>query len=166
MEIIFYIIFSLVLLGLCGLVAYNTYKDINKNVISFYESYNLTNLPIITFNCGKKKLNFILDSGATCCVINSTVNSTLSESNTSKSLYKNEIMGMEGNVVEVDSVYLNLSYKNLQFCEAFLTQDLSKAFAEIKKENGVTVHGLLGNDFLTKHKYILDFNKMIFYSKK
>ena len=36
----------------------------------------------------------------------------------------------------------------------------------MKKEYGVTIHGLLGTGFFQKYKYVLDFNEMVAYSLK
>lgn len=166
MEIIFYIIFSLVLLGLCGFVAYKTYKNIPKNVVSFRESLNLVDLPIITFTCGKKKLNLLLDSGATCCIIDAKVLQSINKDNYTISQNKTECFGVEGNKISADLITLNISYSGLIFNEEFIINDMSKAFQEVKNESGVTLHGIIGSNFFVKHKYILDFDKMIFYNKK
>ena len=42
---------------------------------------------------------------------------------------------------------------------------MKEAFGNIKKETGVTIHGILGSDFFTRYKYVLDFDKLIFYKK-
>lgn len=166
MEIIFYIIFSLVLLSLCGFVAYNTYKNIPKNTISFQEGINLTQLPIVTFYCGKKKLNLLLDSGATACVIDSRVLKKLNVEDFTLTDYQEQVWGMEGKPVDCDIVNMCITYSNLKFSEDFIVNDLSEAFDKIKEESGVKLHGIIGNIFFSKHKYVLDFDKMIFYNKK
>jgi hypothetical protein len=43
--------------------------------------------------------------------------------------------------------------------------DLKDAFDNIKSEHGVTIYGILGSDFLSKYKYILDFKDNIAYIK-
>ena len=166
MEIIFYIIFILVLLGLCGFVAYNTYKNIPKNVLSFRESLNLTQLPIVTFNCGKKKLNFLLDSGATACVIDARIIDSLDNDYYFKTDNTEEVWGMEGRPVISNIVELSICYSGINFMEPFLITDLKDSFDKIKQETGVKLHGIIGNNFFTNHKYTLDFDKMIFYNKK
>lgn len=166
MEIIFYIIFGLVFLGLCGYVAYNTYKNIPKNSVSFKESLDLVELPVVTFNCGKKKLNLILDTGASTCVIDKRVLEGLKEEDYIKTNKIEKVWGMEGNPKEVNIVNVKLTYSNLEFLEDFLVNDLSDAFDNIKQECGVKLHGIIGSNFFTKHKYILDFDKMMFYNRK
>lgn len=166
MDTIFYIIFSLVLLGLCGIVAYTAYKNIPKNVISFKESVDLTELPIVTFRCGSKKLHFILDSGATTCILDGSVLESIKNEYCFKTDKVDEVYGIEGNVESTDVYRLIISYANLDFEEDFLIGNLKDAFDNVKKECGLQLHGMIGNNFFIKHKYILDFDKMIFYNKK
>lgn len=166
MGMIFYILFSMILLILCGIVAYNTYKNIPRNVLSFKESLDLVELPIVTFNCGKKKLNMILDTGATSCVLDSRVLETLDKDKVKDTNCKDVVYGIEGKPVDVPIMDIEFSYSGLNFTESFLINDMSAAFDGVKKESGVKIHGLIGSNFFTKNKYILDYNKMIFYSKK
>ena len=42
---------------------------------------------------------------------------------------------------------------------------MSEAFKKIKDGNGATIHGLIGNSFMQKYKYVLDFDEMVAYSK-
>ena len=44
--------------------------------------------------------------------------------------------------------------------------DMSSSFDVIKRSTGVNIHGILGTAFFNKYKYILDFDKLIAYSKK
>ena len=45
-------------------------------------------------------------------------------------------------------------------------QDMTAAFGSIKKETGVTIHGILGAKFFNEFKYVLDFKELIAYSKE
>ena len=62
MEIIGFIICILLLAS--PFIAFEIYKRkikiFNKGVMSFKESLDLTNLPIVTFTSGDKKYNFLL----------------------------------------------------------------------------------------------------------
>ena len=42
---------------------------------------------------------------------------------------------------------------------------MNTVFTSIKNETGVTLHGLIGNSFMQKYKYVLDFDEMVAYSK-
>lgn len=135
----------------------------NRSKISFKESMDLTELPVVTFYNGDKKLNFLLDTGSNLSHINSSVLTNLEYERTDNST---EIVGMEGNSLECSSFCkMNISYKNQKFNEEFSIIDLDKAFETVKKESGVQIHGILGSRFFEKYRYILDFNELIAYIK-
>ena len=60
---------------------------------------------------------------------------------------------------------MTISYKEQDFTSDFCVMDLSAAFDNVKNESGVTVHGILGNSFFTKYKYVLDFDELVAYNK-
>ena len=138
---------------------------INKapKVMSFREAMDLTELPIVTFYIGDKKLNFLLDTGANTSIIDST---SLEEVSYEKTNYCRSVTGMEGNSIETPVVVINLSYRDKVYTEEFQSVDMSAAFGAIKQESGVIVNGILGNAFFTKYRYVLDFKDLIAYSKK
>lgn len=138
------------------------YSKIYKRVISFRESLDLAGLPVITFNQGKKKFNFLFDTGATNSVINSTVLKDLKY--TPISDYKCEVYGMEGNAQYVDIVTIDFK-RDITFSDEFQVIDMSSAFDSVKAETGVTISGILGNTFFQKYKYVIDYEQMIVYSK-
>ena len=57
-------------------------------------------------------------------------------------------------------------YKDKEYQEDFQVIDLSKAFGVIKSESGVNLHGILGNSFFQKYKYVINFDELIVYSLK
>lgn len=142
-----------------------TLVRINKDprAMSFREAMDLTELPIVTFYVGEKKLNFLLDTGANTSIMDST---SLESVPYEKTNYCRSVTGMEGNSIETPVVIMNLSYRDKIYKEEFQSVDMSAAFGAIKQESGVTVNGILGNAFFTKYKYVLDFKDLIAYSKK
>ena len=59
-----------ILIILISIIIMQNYNR-KKVKMSFKESMNLTELPIVTFYNGTNKLNFLLDTGSNLCVINS-----------------------------------------------------------------------------------------------
>ena len=133
-----------------------------KTVISFRDALDLTGLPVITFTQGKNKLNFLLDTGATNSVINAVqlnnIVHTVIEGATC------EVYGIEGNAQVVPFVEIEFS-RDIDYKGNFQVVDMSAAFDSVKAETGVTIVGILGNDFFQNYKYVLDYNTMIAYSK-
>lgn len=132
--------------------------------MSFKEAMDLVELPIVTFTNNGKKLNFLLDTGSNISQINSSVLPYLK--------YKivedknSAIIGIEGNKIDTQFCEMAVTYKEQDFINEFCIHDLTDAFAIIKEESGVQVHGILGSLFFQKYKYILDFKTLIAYYKK
>lgn len=134
----------------------------NNSKISFRESMDLTELPVVTFYNGDKKLNFLLDTGSNVSHINSSVIHLLDHTKTDQ---KTDTIGMEGNKVSNDICKMTVYYRNQRFEEDFIISDLNDAFDIIKQENGVQIHGILGSKFFEKYRYVLDFDELIAYIK-
>lgn len=142
----------------------NYCKQSKRVNMSFKEAMDLVELPVVTFLNGKKKLNFLLDTGSNISQINSSVLPLLD--------YKKidgkdmDVMGIEGNKVNTKFCEMIITYKGQDFINEFCIHNLDEAFAIIKEESGVQIHGILGSLFFQKYKYILDFNSLIVYNKK
>ena len=134
----------------------------NASKISFREAMDLTELPIVTFYNGDKKLNFLLDTGSNVSHINSSIIHLLDHTKTDQ---KTDTIGMEGNKVSNDICKMTVYYRNQRFEEDFIISDLNDAFDIIKQEDGVQIHGILGSKFFEKYRYVLDFSELIAYIK-
>ena len=132
--------------------------------MSFKESLDLVGLPIITFKHNNKKLNFIVDTGAATSAINKTIVEYLDT--TSLKTETTIAYGVDGIGHAVESVGLVLEYKENSYADIFRILDLTPAFENIKKECGVTVHGLLSSAFLERYKYVIDFKELAIIAKK
>ena len=156
---------------LVGMVALSVAILINGNLnkrkissigkISFKESMDLVDLPIITFYNEDSKFNFLLDTGSSTSVVNQSALDTFNHEETGK---VGELFGMEGNKQSLTYVKAILRYKDAEYPEEFQVADLSQAFDHIKQEYGVTLHGIIGNSFFQKYKYVLDFSELVAYS--
>lgn len=145
-------------------------KIINKilgkstDTMSFMESMNLVDLPIVTFFQGNNRFNFLLDTGSSSSIINKSVLPMLKYSISDKK--SSTLMGMDGIKHNVNTCEITLFYKEKEYTSDYLIQDMDSPFGSIKQASGVTVHGILGSKFFNKFKYILDFNELIAYSKQ
>lgn len=137
-------------------------RNRNNSKISFKESMDLTELPVATFNCNRKKLNFLLDTGSNLSYINSSVLPLLDHEIIDG---ESSVIGFEGNEVSTGSCRITVTYKRKRFEEEFNIADLDTAFKVIKQESGVQLHGILGSRFFEKYKYIIDFKNLIAYMK-
>lgn len=133
-----------------------------KDKISFKESMDLTDLPIITLYNGKTKINFLLDTGSNLSHINRSYLSNLEYQDLN---VEQDTIGMEGNKVTSKVCRIQVFYKENRYEEEFVASDLDNAFNTIKQESGVQIHGILGNKFFEKYKYVLDFSNLTAYVK-
>ena len=159
----FTIIFSFVLILLAIILYYNQYKNSKIAKVSFRETMDLCELPIVTFLIGYRKVNFLLDTGASSSIINKSTLRELSYEDSSK---VDELYGMEGNKIKVSYVNMSLTYKDRNYDEEFQVVDMSAPFGNLKSDFGVNVHGILSSSFFRKYQYVLDFSELIAYSKR
>lgn len=162
MIVTFIILACLLCFGILLMEWYHLYrnKQKEKTKISFKEGLDLTELPIVTFYQKDKKLHFLLDTGSNISYINKDIlnNIEAKDLNSSSSTF-----GVEGNGIETHHYKIEIGYKDQKFVEEFGAVDLSTAFSAIEKESGIKLHGIIGNRFFEKYKYILDFKELIAY---
>ena len=139
------------------------FLNIHPDAMSFQNSMDLAELPVVTFRQGDKKINFLLDTGSNNCVIDSNILKSIDH----KMLdVETNILGLEGNAQKTGVCTIKMSYKDKEYEYPYVIQDMSAAFDSIKKETGVTVNGMLGSKFFNEFKYVLDFEELIAYSKE
>ena len=156
---------TLLFLLICLCVsAYYIYREkhINKTKMSFKESMDLAELPIVTFYQDNIKLNFLLDTGSNVSYINESILSAIKYTKTNES---KSTIGVEGIPLHSEYCIIKISYKEKQFEDKFSILDLNNAFDTVKQESGVQIHGILGSKFFEKYKYVLDFKDLIAYIK-
>lgn len=134
----------------------------NKSKISFKESMDLTELPVITFMSDNTKLNFLLDTGSNTSFINESMVKSL---NCKMLNTVSEVIGIEGKKIKNNNCELQIKYKDYEFNTQFNIINLDESFNLIKQESGVQIHGILGSLFFQKYKYVIDFESLIAYTK-
>ena len=134
----------------------------NKSKISFKESMDLTELPVITFVNNNVKLNFLLDTGSNNSLINKSILNMLDYKELNET---SNLIGVEGNNIKNSICEMKIEYKDYVFDTTFNIADLDTPFNVIKQEDGVQLHGILGSLFFQKYKYVLDFQSLIAYMK-
>lgn len=156
------VVIVLILL-LIALVIGSLYTEMKMNKrISFKEALDLTGLPIVTFTNNDKNFNFLIDSGSTESFIDKNIVSNF-EHVKIDNIY-NTVITATGNA-EAEVINASIKYRDNVYTGNFNCLDLSGPFDEIKKKDGVQIHGILGTEFFKKYKYIIDFSDFIFYTK-
>lgn len=139
------------------------YLKVNSTVgLSFTDTMNQLDLPIVTLVNNGHAFKFLIDTGATLSIVDSLMLDKLNytELNTKGSAY-----GIDGNISEVNYIKMDISHKDTVFTEEFQVIRM-KAFDNISDTNNIQLTGILGNSFLRKYKYKIDFENLIAYSKQ
>lgn len=157
------IIIAVAVLALIINKAESYYKSNKLESISFKESMDLVELPIITFYNKDKKLNFLLDTGSDLSHINKSLLPALSYKEIDDTTH---ITSIGGTQQSLGCCEMEIYYKKQKFTDKFFVNDLDEAFGVIKNETGVQIHGILGSRFFAKYKYILNFDTLQAYNKK
>lgn len=147
--------------GVVNLIMNRRKIDPKVGKISFRESMDLVELPIVTFMNNGRKLNFLLDTGASYSSINEAALKGLSYEETGES---GGYFGIEGTIQESKYVRMNVGYRSQSYEDDFQVADLSQAFGNIKQEFGINLHGIIGNTFFQKYRYVLNFDELVAYS--
>ena len=117
-----------------------------------------TKLPIILVEIEDKYLCFILDTGSTCSLIDSSVVEYFKDIVEPVGDYC--ISGIEGTKHKVDMITLPFNFEGQVYKLRFCVRPLLDAFKSIEDESGIQVHGLLGTDFLLENQWIVDFRTL------
>ena len=164
MEFVLKIVFVLLLVGIAAIVAHFvdlTRKRGSSDRMSFMETMNLCELPIVTFMNNGKKLNFLLDTGASKSVIHSGALEGLTYESTNKS---GDVYGMDGKRKDTSFINMSIGYRGKNYNEEFQSIDMSTPFSNLKADFGVNLHGILSSTFFQKYKYVLNFDELVAYS--
>ena len=139
-------------------------KQSKRVNMSFKESMDLVELPIITFYNNGKKLNFLLDTGANNSIINKPVIKDLDYKECTENL---DTFGIDGEVKSsMPTCTMEVKYKDNSFEDTFTILNMDSAFRQVKEDSGVQLHGILGSLFFQKYKYVIDFKSLVAYIRK
>ncbi|MBR1927212.1 MAG: retroviral-like aspartic protease [Bacteroidales bacterium] len=136
-------------------------------VVSFEDHFKALSLPAIDFGCGDEALTFIIDSGSDVCYINRTTAGRLGlkigREETEEG--KERVIGTGNGIAKSsgESCEAVLSLDNYKFNVRFLVEDFDSLAAFLKNNGGVTVHGILGTNFLASNNWQIDFMHKVAY---
>lgn len=139
-------------------------ENISLFAVSFSQGFISPNIPIASFKQGDKDLVFLLDTGSDNNVLNKDsldyIDHEIIESNDITHL-----SGVNGST-PVQHCMIDFSCEDEHYRAKFLIADLSEAMESIRKKHCITIHGILGSNFLRQHNVILDFKNLTAYSNK
>lgn len=153
-------IICLILIIIVIAMAINIYEyrqQRKDTLIKFKIPMTLTGLPIVQVKSNGVDINFLLDTGANVSVIDTNI---LSKLKYIKEDSISEVFGIEGNKQSVETVSIEFNKGTQSYKDIFQVMDMSAPFRFVEIESGIKIHGILGNEFLSKYGYILDFKNL------
>ena len=72
--------------------------------------------------------------------------------------------GVDGVEHHMDRVGIVLTYKDKDYSDVFRVLNMSASFDALKRDSGVTVHGLLSSSFFERYTYPFALLAIIFYT--
>lgn len=139
-------------------------KNISLFAVSFRKGFVPPKLPIATFQQGDKEISFLLDSGSNQNVINKEALEYI-DHEVIKSDNNHTLSGLNG-TVDVTLCSIRFTCDNKEYTSEFLVADLKESIDGIKRDHGITIHGILGAAFFEEHDIVLDFKNLSAYSRK
>lgn len=121
-------------------------------------SIDKVGLPLIVTS-SKPSLCFLVDTGATHNIVFSYVYDELKPL-FSSTLPQSRLIGIDGVEKKTNQVETTISFDGKDVSTSFSVLNATEAVMQVQKESGIQIHGILGIPFLTKNKWILDFNKL------
>ena len=125
-----------------------------------------TGLPLIVIQIAECNLCFIVDTGANLSFIDSKVVDFIKDSIL---LSDKEIIvsGIDGNQIESNKeAKVTFKVNDYTFTHTFISKPLIESLKTVELESGIQIHGIIGNDFLIKYKWVIDFEKLEVYSSE
>lgn len=117
-------------------------------------------LPLVTFQVGNFSLCFIVDTGIVTSFIDSSVIDQIGDYAVRENNCKH-IKGIDGCEHFVESTAtLTLTLQEKQYTHTFACEPLYDALKDIETQSNYLLHGVIGNDFLVKSGWIIDYNKL------
>lgn len=126
--------------------------------ISIANSIQCVGIPIIV-STSRPHLNFLVDTGASLNVIFSFVYDGLPNFFTPLDS-EMSTFGIEGNIVNNCQVKATIEFENTKAETVFTVLQADEVVQRLQDENGFQLHGILGSEFLTNNRWIIDYNKM------
>ena len=133
--------------------------DKQRHTMKFNNTFNKTGSPILEFYSNSKKLNFLIDTGSDYSFIDSTILKDIIHKKADVT-EETSVSGIGGEVPIEGYFDVTFYYKNLEYTHLFQAFD----FKESRNYAGVTINGIIGNDFLSKYRYFIDFKNLSVYS--
>lgn len=127
--------------------------------------FSKSGMPIIEVKIQGKPHKFMLDSGANINVLDKAAFDALDDSSIEKLESKGFTTASGDSTDDVFKANIDFKHKQRKFNETFEILDMSGPFGSIAAKDGVTIQGILGSHFFKTHRWTIDFENLIVWTK-
>ena len=126
-----------------------------KNSLDF-QNFGIVDVPYVTMDIQGKQFNMIVDTacGASILHTKSLMESEIEFNMTGESL---NFSSLTDENVRTKAVVVEFELNGMLTSEIFYLYDSDTNFGDFSERYGITIHGLLGSDFLDSHRCKVDY---------
>lgn len=132
-----------------------------RTSIDFTTSFINSGIVVATLKQGTKELNFMIDTGANYSYI---IESSLKDINYTECNETDTVVTASSTSEEVRAVLLKLNYKGVSVEHKFWVLNMEESLNTIEESEGIKIHGIIGNDFLSRYGATIDFKNFKLYT--
>lgn len=133
--------------------------SMNIPINYFIKILGLPVIPLKLFNETNSSL-FLIDTGSDRSIMDIAVYNHFKDKITNSEQGQNIITTNGKTSSTLTAQFTFTIDDSLKFSEPFTCMECSVGFNQIEKETGYQLHGILGTDFLVKHQWKIDFEKL------
>ena len=122
-------------------------------------------LPLIITSGKLGNLCFLIDTGASQNILFDFVYDHFRDEFKSLEI-THKMIGIEGYVKENPIIEATFNFEGTDYTSTFSVLDATDAIAQVQKETGVQIHGVLGIQFLVENKWIVDLDRLEISTRK
>lgn len=128
-------------------------KCLSRVYVYPFQNYGKSDIPYIIIEIQGKQFNMIVDTG---CGVSIICKSTLEQLDYTDSLRKISMHAITSDSIDSNTVTIPIKIGNTEFNSDFVITD-EEDFGNYQKTLGITMHGLIGNEFLDAVDCIIDY---------
>ena len=132
-------------------------KYFTKPVFKF-QNFGLVDIPYITMDIQGNQMNMIVDTGCGCSILNNIKGNKDIELLYRESQKKTQITALTPETNTMSNIIVDFDVNKKTISHEFCVYD-NDDFGNFNAMYGISIHGLLGSDFLDKVNAKIDFKK-------
>lgn len=140
-------------------------NQVGEKIPMLKEDFNKSGCPLIEIKINENSYKMLLDSGANINIFDYNAFKEFEDSTTDKSESSGFLTASDNISNNVFKSNVTFKIKQKKFTESFEVLDMSGAFNAIENRDGVRIHGVLGSMFFQSHKWSLDFEDLVIWTK-